>query len=117
MQRTASTGNIIFGNAIFGNGGLGIDLVGGEDANDVTANDLGDTDVGPNNLQNYPVINEIAVSGADRTVEGQLNSMANTDYTIDFYQNSEVDPSGFGEGESYLGSLEVQTERDGKRFV
>ena len=80
----------------------------------MTGNDLGDTDVGPNNLQNYPVINEIAVSGADRTVEGQLNSMANTDYTIDFYQNSEVDPSGFGEGETYLGSLDVHTNAMGE---
>ena len=70
----ASTGNRIFGNAIFGNSGLGINLVGGTMMpTSVTANDLGDSDVGPNNLQNYPVINEIAVSGADRTVEGQLN--------------------------------------------
>ena len=95
----ASTGNIIFGNSIFGNGALGIDLAGGtEDANLVTANDFPDSDTGANNLQNYPVLNEIAVSGANRTLEGELNSNPNTDYVLDFYYNSEVDPSGFGEG-------------------
>jgi hypothetical protein len=47
--------------------------------------------------------------GATRTVEGQLNSQADTDYVLDFYRNSEVDPSGYGEGETYLGSLDVHT--------
>jgi CSLREA domain-containing protein len=111
------TGNHIFGNSIFGNERLGIDLAGGtEDANDVTANDVGDADAGPNNLQNYPAINEIAVAGASRTVEGQLNSAADTDYTIDFYSNAEVDPSGYGEGETYLGSLDVHTSALGEVF-
>ena len=113
----ATTHAHIFGNAIFGNEGIGIDLQGGiQDVNEVTANDVGDADIGPNDLQNYPVINEIAVAGASRTVEGQLNSAANTDYTIDFYQNTEVDPSGFGEGETYLGSLDVHTSASGEVF-
>jgi hypothetical protein len=108
-------GNHIFGNSTFSNGELGINLAGGtEDANQVTANDVGDTDVGPNNLQNYPAINEITVAGASRTVEGQLNSAAKTDYTIDFYSNTEVDPSGFGEGETYLGALDVETDSLGE---
>ncbi len=108
------TGNNFFGNAIFGNSGLGIDLVGGvEDMSGVTANDFPDSDGGANGLQNYPMIETIAVSGRDRTVEGQLASNGGTDYTLDFYSNSEVDPSGFGEGETWLGFLDVQTNAQG----
>lgn len=107
---SASTGNNIFGNSIFSNEGIGINLVGGtEDTNGVTANDFPDTDVGANNLQNYPVISEIATSGSDRSAEGSLTSNPSTDYVLDFYSNAEVDASGYGEGETWLGSLDVHT--------
>ncbi len=106
----ASTGNNIFGNSIFANEGIGINLIGGmEDANGVTANDFPDSDVGANNLQNYPVISRIAIDGQDRSVEGSLTSNPNTDYVLDFYSNSEADASGYGEGETWLGSLDVHT--------
>ncbi len=108
---SGSTGNNIFGNAIFANEGIGINLVGGsEDPTiGVTANDFPDSDAGPNNLQNYPVISGIAVEGENRSVEGSLTSNPSAAYVIDFYSNAEVDPSGFGEGEVWLGSLDVQT--------
>ncbi len=81
----SSSGTAIFGNSIFANEKLGIDLSGGiEDGNGVTANDFPDSDVGANNLQNYPTINSIAVSGSDRTVDGELASNPNTDYASTF---------------------------------
>ncbi len=107
----ASTGNNIFGNSIFANEGIGINLVGGTE----DRNYWRDRERFPrqrrwaNNLQNYPVINEIAVDGPDRSVEGSLTSNPNTDYVLNFYSNAEVDPSGYGEGETWLGSLDVHT--------
>ena len=108
---SASTGNNIFGNSIFANDGIGINLIGGveDPATGVTANDFPDADAGANNLQNYPVISEIATSGSDRTVEGSLTSNPNTAYVLNFYSNAEVDASGYGEGETWLGLLDVQT--------
>jgi hypothetical protein len=108
---TGSTGNSIFGNSIFANEGIGINLIGGTEdaATGVTTNDFPDSDAGANNLQNYPVISEIAVSGEDRSVEGSLTSNPNTDYVLNFYSNGEADPSGYGEGETWLGSLDVHT--------
>ena len=107
----ASTGNNIFGNSIFANEGIGINLVGGTEdaATGVTANDFPDSDVGANNLQNYPVIDEIAVNGEERTAAGSLASNPNTAYVLNFYSNAEADASGYGEGETWLGSLDVQT--------
>jgi CSLREA domain-containing protein len=110
-----STGNSIYGNAIFSNGGIAINLDGGtEDVNLVTANDFPDSDTGVNELQNYPTITGISVSGSDRSVEGELASNPSTDYILDFYSNSEADPSGCGEGEIYLGFLDVHTNAQGR---
>ena len=108
---STSTGNNIFGNSIYANEGIGINLSGGieDPATGVTANDFPDADVGANNLQNYPVIDQIAVDGQDRSVEGSLTSNPNTDYVLNFYSSAEVDASGYGEGETWLGSLDVQT--------
>jgi hypothetical protein len=55
------------------------------------------------------VIDAIAVNGSDRSVEGNLASNPNTDYVLNFYSNSEADASGYGEGETWLGSLDVHT--------
>jgi hypothetical protein len=112
-----SSGNSIFGNLIFANSLLGIDLLGGtENANGVTLNDFPDSDSGANNLQNYPTIDSITVSGfggTKRTVDGELFSNPNTDYVLHFYSNNEVDPSGFGEGKFYLGALNKHSDAQG----
>ena len=103
-----TTGNSIRANSIFANGALGIDL--GIDG--VTANDAADPDLGPNKLQNYPVIDAVVV-GASTRVVGSLNSIPNTEFTLDFYANSVADPSGYGEGERWLGSTLVTTDAGG----
>ncbi len=112
----SSASNPVRGNTIYGNvnglcfecpnARLGIDLGG----DGVTPNDPCDGDMGPNNLQNYPVITNVAVAGGTTTITGTLNSMAASSFTLDFYSNSEANPSGFGEGETYVGSTDVMTD-------
>jgi hypothetical protein len=101
------TGNAILSNSIFSNAGLGIDL--GTDR--VTANDAGDGDTGPNNLQNFPVLT--AATGNSTTIEGTLNSMPNTEFHLEFFSNTDCDPSDHGEGETFLGSTDVTTDGSG----
>ena len=108
----------VAGNSIFGNAELGINLCSDFDAgnlicNDATAvmpNDPNDPDTGTNSLQNFPDL--IAVLSGS-TVDGFIDSVANSDFTIDFYASSFCDPSGHGEGETYLGSDTVTTNADG----
>ena len=103
----------ILGNAIFGNsGGLGIDLNG----DGVTVDDDGDLDSGPNDLQNFPVIAQ-AIAGATTHVVASLNSQPEEDDIISFYANSLADPSGFGEGQRYLGSVIAHTDASGNATV
>ncbi len=103
------TGNQIVGNALFANGGLGIDLA----FDGVSANDAGDGDVGANNLQNFPVLNSAVAAGSTTGLDGTLNSTPNQDYALDFYASPSADPSGFGEGQTYLGRMIVTTNGSG----
>ena len=118
---TGDTGYSILGNSIFQNGALGIDLVAElnvffSTGDGVTPNDVGDPDIGGNNLQNFPVLTS-ATTNADTTVEGTLNSIADTTFRVEFFSNSAVDPSGFGEGQTFLGFADVTTDASGDASI
>ncbi|HLM62622.1 MAG TPA: carboxypeptidase-like regulatory domain-containing protein, partial [Pyrinomonadaceae bacterium] len=107
---SAGTGNTIRGNSIRDNFGLGIELLGNFG---ITANDAGDADTGANNLQNFPIITNASTSSGSATISGTLNSLADTQYAIDFYSSLSCDASGNGEGTTYLGSATVTTDNAG----
>lgn len=103
------TGTSLTSNSIFGNTTLGIDLGN----NGVTANDAGDADTGPNNLQNFPVLTSVNSSGGSTSIAGTLNSTANTIFSIQFFTNAHCSASGFGEGQTLIGSKQVTTDGSG----
>ena len=107
---STAVNNSILGNSIYNSGGLGIDL----DEDGVTANDLGDGDTGTNNGQNFPVLTTAGTNASSQvTVEGTLNSTASTTFRLEFFANTAEDPTGYGEGETYLGTTEVTTDGSG----
>jgi uncharacterized repeat protein (TIGR01451 family) len=107
------TGNAIIGNQISSNDGLGIDL----GTTGVTANDAGDGDSGANNLQNFPALTDFATTAGNSTITGTLNSTASTSFRVDFYAMSQCDESGNGEGDSYVGSVNVATNGSGNATI
>lgn len=119
LRGDAGVGNTISGNSVFGNVEMGVNFCSDFDVdnlicNDVTAvtpNDPNDPDTGANNLQNYPDLITV-LSGS--TVTGILDSIPNSDFTIDIYASALCDPSGHGEGEIYLGSETVATDGYGE---
>ena len=107
VRLNGGTDNAILGNIIFANANLGIDA-----SNDgVTANDPDDTDTGPNQLQNTPVLSG-AFTGSIR-ITGSLDSTPSTIFNVEFFANGTCDPSGYGEGETFLGSASVATDGNG----
>jgi hypothetical protein len=103
--------NAILGNSIFSNAGIGIDLFGGTQTTCfVTANDSCDADTGPNNLQNYPTLTSAASNGTNTTIQGTLNSAASTTFRVEFFANDTCDPSGNGQGQTFIGSTSVTTD-------
>jgi uncharacterized repeat protein (TIGR01451 family)/CSLREA domain-containing protein len=103
------TGTFISDNLIFNNNTIGIDL--GNDG--VTLNDAGDIDTGPDNLQNFPVITSVNSNGSNTNIQGTLNSMPNATFRIEFFSNTSCSPSGFGEGQTFLGFDSVTTDATG----
>ena len=100
-------------NTIGANGGLAIDL--GDEG--VTPNDAGDSDSGSNELQNFPLLSSAVFSSGTVTVNGSLNSIASTTYTLEFYYSSS---SCSGEGDQFTGGIprllgtgEVTTDASG----
>lgn len=111
----AGIGNAIIGNSIGENKGYGIDI----DGNGLTDNDPGDGDGGPNNRQNFPdvysVRNNLGGSGTT-TVSGMMSSQPNQSYRIDFFNSPSCNsgkPDNYGEGNSFIGSKNVTTDRFG----
>lgn len=61
------------------------------------------------------MLNSAVVKGPYVTVEGTLNSTVGSTFRIDFFANTECDPSGQGEGETFLGSRDgVTTDEEFK---
>jgi titin len=116
----AGTGNAVLGNHIFSNAGLGIDL-GAFDG--VTFNDLDDADSGPNNLQNFPVLEQaVSLDSAGTYIQGSLECIAalsDQSYRIEFFADTAPDASGHGEGRVFLGAttLVVPSRNNGVDFA
>jgi hypothetical protein len=102
-------------NSIFSNGGIGIDLAPGTtvSGDGVTGNDSDDSDTGGNNLQNFPVLAKVVVAGGNTTIDGSVTSAANTTYELEFFHSSAPDPTGYGEGETFIGTAPVTTDGTG----
>ncbi|MFO8098959.1 MAG: T9SS type A sorting domain-containing protein [Salinibacter sp.] len=121
VEGDGSTDNSIRGNAVYQNGDandtdIGIDL--GDDG--VTPNDNSDDDAdsGPNNLQNFPVIEDVSYDENNDAVSITYRVQTATDNAtyplqIDFYA---ADSEASGEGKTYLGTQEY-TSSDARSSV
>jgi hypothetical protein len=90
-------GNAIRQNSIFASGGLGIHLINGG-----------------NNNQPFPVISSATSDGSTMTtILGTQTVAANTLYNLEFFANTACNPSGFGEGQRFLGSLSLMRGSSG----
>jgi hypothetical protein len=99
----------IRGNRIYANAGLGIDL----QLDGVTDNDPLDQDGGSqaNRLQNFPVLSPPVTGSLE--IAGMLPSRPNAFFRIDVYANDACDPSGYGEGQDFIGTTSVETNSTG----
>ncbi|MGB0847190.1 MAG: DUF6923 family protein, partial [Thiolinea sp.] len=110
VRENSAVNNSLQRNNIYANTGLGIDLA----MNGISLNDAGDTDTGPNNLLNFPVLQQVIINGGNATLRG----CAPAGSVIEFFE-ADVSAGGaaspganrfglatdYGEGQIYLGSL------------
>ena len=110
-----ATGHVrLSGNSIYTNGEIGIDLMPNTWDFGPTPNDPLDVDAGANGLQNFPVLTAAQSDGMmTTTIEGNLNSAPNASYRLEFFANDLCDPSGHGQGQTFLGDATVMTDAGG----
>jgi hypothetical protein len=90
-------------NQISSNDGRGIDLSG----DGITTNDPLDADSGPNELLNFPFATAALESGGVLTAYFKLDVPAGS-YRVEFFKNpSGADPSGYGEGQTFVSAFNV----------
>ncbi|MBE9165386.1 tandem-95 repeat protein [Tychonema sp. LEGE 06208] len=92
----SGTGNGILGNSIFNNNSFGI--IHYEISNE----------------RNSPTITFAHSNGKNTEIKGTLNSTLNQQFRLEFFANSSLDPTGFGEGKTFLGSRILTTDSSGK---
>lgn len=88
----AGAGNAILSNSIFSNSGQGIRLA-----------------PGVNNNSRPPAL----TSASRTTIRGTLSGAANTEFRVEFFANAQCDPSGNGEGETFMGFITATTNGSG----
>ena len=118
---------VISQNSIFSNlpataspTGLGIDLLSGN-ISGVTSNDNGDINPGPNGLLNFPVFKPasattpgVIVNAVAKTVT--FNGWTRPGTLVEFFYAA-PDPSGFGEGQTYLCSQTEGSAQDSNTAI
>jgi uncharacterized repeat protein (TIGR01451 family) len=109
----SGTGNAIRRNSIHSNAGLGIDIF----PLGPNPNDPQDPDSGPNDLQNYPVLTSVTFDGTNSTITGTFNGTPSTTFDFDFFKSTAKDPSGFGEGQTYVGYDVFTTDAAGNANI
>jgi CSLREA domain-containing protein len=101
----------ILGNSIHDNSRLGITLsTSGCGVTVPISNDHCDTPSGANDQQNYPVLTSASFNNGNVMLSGSLDSVSSTMFRLEFFSNGQCDPSGFGQGKHFLGSMVVTTD-------
>ncbi len=72
---------------------------------------------GANGLQNYPVLTSAGVSGGELQVQGTLTSAPDAPYVVQLFASAACNPSGYGEGQQLLGTVDVTTDAQGSAPV
>jgi large repetitive protein len=106
------------GNVIAYSGDAGVEIASGGESNVILTNSIfansgmGIVTNGSGN-QPYPVLTSAVSTHAGTTIQGSLTADPDETYLIQFFSNPQADPSGFGQGQNYLGSLYVTTDSSG----
>lgn len=91
---------------------LGIDVgVNGVTLNDQCSDGFPDCD----GAQNFPLLTTDSTWNADGTLSlhGTLASRPNQTYTLEVFANHAANPSGYGEGEAFVGNVTIDTGATG----
>jgi hypothetical protein len=96
--RAGCPGNFVSRNCIFSNGDLGI-VIGANAGL---------------NTSNLAALTAAFSDGVKTSIQGSLSSHANGHFLVQFYENVAPNPSGYGEGQTNIGSTNITTGANGQ---
>lgn len=67
-----------------------------------------------NHYLKFPILASAISSSGTITIAGTHHGAPTTTFAIEFFVNSACNPSGFGEGETFLGTIDVTTDAAGR---
>lgn len=102
----------VLGNSIYNNAGIGINIDGSGSDTLTNTNDYLDSDTGPNEYLNSPGYTAID-EDVSTTAVTYMADLPVGDYRIEFFSNTNADPSGVGEGETIVGYDEITSDGTG----
>lgn len=106
--------NRITQNSIFANERIGIELDALEGWGGVNILDPKDADIGPNTAINYPILESVVLNPGRLIVKGWVDTQNRQPLTVEFFANPlpfpGADPSGYGQGYTYLGSARTNAK-------
>jgi hypothetical protein len=133
LRITSGVDNQASENSIYSNSQLGIDI---DAAGHLANSNCNSPNIGANNLQNAPVLTPangattyisatatdpngntsefsncaaMGFQGSSLNIVGTLNSYASSTFRVEFFQNPACDPSGYGQGTTFLTARPVTT--------
>ncbi len=109
--QTGVDGNAILGNSIFSDVGLGIAL---GYPSPIQQPPVGS---GPNRGISTPQLTSAYSVNGGTAVEGLYLGTPNTTYRIELFADTAPDPSGYGQGRTFLGATDVTTDSSGRADV
>jgi MYXO-CTERM domain-containing protein len=112
IELDSGASNTITNNTI-SNNNQGVNVVGVGLGYQILSNsihDNGDAGLEGNLDPDRPVLASAVIGSASLAIDGSLTSMPSTSYTVQFFDSPSCDPSGAGEGQTYLGQISVTTD-------
>jgi hypothetical protein len=110
----AARNNKVSSSRIFNSGGKQInDLGKGNKRVDPTTSGGNGFGIDTGSPDDAPLLSSAEFVGETLVVAGTLQSTPVSSFTLEFFGNSQPNPSGLGEGEKYLGSASVLTDANG----
>jgi hypothetical protein len=117
ISGASAVGNVMSECEMFNNGKLGISLGTniGTDHPNLPANASG---AGlPNDGINHPLLSSAVVAGGFTNIATTLVETPNTTFDVEYYSSPSADPSGFGQGQLFLGDMNATTDANGNASV
>lgn len=99
------------GNNIHSNGGLGIELI--DTATGVGVGPMAAAPTTVNASPRYPLILGATGNAAGTLVNFEFAGAGSAPYRMEFFSNTICDASNFGEGQTYLGAVDITTDAGG----